>query len=70
MVAGEAVARLRAHGRAVAANIWNHAHRFKRVEIEDGQRFSKAGTAGRVSVAAYACVAPRVMYSRRPPVSA
>jgi hypothetical protein len=33
-------------------------------------RFSKAGTAGRVSVAACACVAPRVMYNRRPTTSA
>ena len=33
-------------------------------------RFSKAGTSGLVSVAGCACVAPRVMYSRRPTVSA
>jgi hypothetical protein len=70
MVAGEAVARLRAHGRAVAANTRNHAHRFSVSRSKIVSRFSKAGTAGLVSVAACACVAPRVMYSRRPAVSA
>ena len=37
MVAGEAVARLRAHRGAVAADTGNHAHRRERVEIEDRQ---------------------------------
>ena len=34
------------------------------------RRFSKAGTSGLVSVAGCACVAPRVIYSRRPTGSA
>jgi hypothetical protein len=46
------------HG-AVSADAWNHADRFERLEVEDGQGFSKAGTAGVVSVASRACVAPR-----------
>ena len=71
MVAGEAVARVRAHGRAVAADTWNHADRFERVEIEDRQPFfERPAPPASSSVASCACVAPRGMYSRRPAVSA
>ena len=37
MVAGETVARLRAHRGAIAANPRNHSHRGERVEVENGQ---------------------------------
>src|SRR4051812_21972917 len=41
MVARKAMTRLRAHGRAVAPDPGNHAHRFERVEIEDRQSLFK-----------------------------
>ena len=41
MVAGEAVAGVRAHRRAVAAHTRNHADRFERVEVEDGHALFK-----------------------------
>src|SRR5262252_4381318 len=46
MVAREAMPGVRAHGRAVATNTGNRAHRRKGVQIEDGQSFLEGGHFG------------------------